>query len=243
MINYIKAENLKLKRTFTKKLVVIMPLISLLIALLSPIWYEINAFNWWYTIILPGYIALLSFLVHQKEEKKLNYTGVMCLHVDLKKVWMSKVLLLAKFIFISCIILSLGILPGGVIFPITNTIPAISIIIAGFVIAITSVWQIPLCLFIAKKAGILPTIFINTLFGIVLNLFTVDKGIWIACPYSFTSRLMAPILGILPNGTLGKANSPLLNTNVIFPGVVLSIILFLILTFITSYWFSNQEVK
>lgn len=240
---YLKAEKLKLKHTFTKKLIIIMPLITLLITSLSPAWYEVNGFNWWYTIILPGYIAVMCFLIHQKEDKRLKYRGVISLAIDLKRLWMSKVLLIGEFVFLSCIILSMGILLGSFIFPAANHIPVTKVIIGTIVIAVTSLWQIPLCIFLAKNAGLFPTILINSLVGVVLNLFTVDKGLWWSCPYSFTSRLMAPILGILPNGTLGEANNPLLNSNVILPGVILSILLFVLLALGTAHWFSKQEAR
>lgn len=245
MVNYLKAENLKLKHTFTKKLIIIMPMISLLMGALAPAWYEVNTFNWWYIMIFPGTIALICSLVHQKEEKKLKYRGVMCLPIDLKKLWISKALLIGIYIFISCIILSLGIFPGRFIFSsaITNPISITKIIIGAVVITITSLWQVPFCLFLAKKVGLFPTILINTVVGIVLNMLTVDKKLWWLFPYSFTSRLMCPILGILPNGCLAETGNPLLNSNVIWSGIALSILFFILLILVTAHWFSKQEVK
>ncbi|MFD3157895.1 lantibiotic immunity ABC transporter MutE/EpiE family permease subunit [Haloimpatiens sp. FM7330] len=242
---YLKAENLKLKNTFTKKLILIMPLIVLLLGNLIPPYYEQDCFNWWYTTILLGYISLICFLVHQKENKKLKYIGVMSLPVNLKKVWISKVLLIGTYILISCIILSIGILNGRIMYPgaIKNPMPVTTVMIAGLIIAITSLWQIPLCFFLSKKIGLFPTILINTVVGIVLNLFTVNKELWVFCPYSYTTRLMCPIIRVLPNGLLAKTGDPLLNPNVIFPGLILSIVLFIILTLVTAYWFSKQEVK
>lgn len=242
---YLKAENLKLKHTFTKKLIIIMPIISLLIATLSPAWYEANGFNWWYVMILPGYIALICSLVHQKEDKKIKYRGVMCLPIDLKKLWISKVLLIGNYVFLSCIILSIGILLGRFIFPsaIINPMPVTKVIIGALVITITALWQVPLCLFLANKVGLFPTILINSGVGLVLNLIAVDKGLWWICPYSWTARLMCPILGILPNGLLAEMGNQLLNSNVIWSGITLSILLFILFILVTAHWFSKQEVK
>lgn len=242
---YLKAENLKLKRTFTKKLIIIMPIVNLLIGAMAPVWYEANSFNWWYVMILSGHIALICSLVHYKEEKKLKYIGIMSLPVDLKKIWISKVLLIGKFIFISCGILTLGILSGRFIFSsaITNPMSMTRVIAGGLVIGITSLWQIPLCLFLAKKIGLFPTILINTGGGVFLNLLTVSKQLWWICPYSFTTRLMCPILKILPNGLIAEVGDPFLNTNVIFPGLFLAVGLFIVLIFVTANWFSKKGVK
>ncbi|MEG1254656.1 lantibiotic immunity ABC transporter MutE/EpiE family permease subunit [Clostridium sp.] len=243
MENYLRSENLKLKNTFTKKLIIIMPIISVLLGHLSPSWYVINSFNWWYMMILPGNIALIAFLVHQKEQKKQKYIGVMCLPINLKKLWISKILLISFFNLLSCMILCIGVLPGRFYWPNAYSIPIINLIIGAVVIAITSMWQIPLCLFLAKKVGLFPTIFINTLAGVVLNIIMVNRGLWWICPYSITTRLMCPILRILPNGMLAERGNMLLNSNVIWIGIALSILFFVFLTFATAHWFSKQEVK
>lgn len=54
---------------------------------------------------------------------------------------------------------------------------------------------------------------------------------------------MCPVLGILPNGLLVPADSELNNMNVVFPGVLLSILWFIVLTVLTSIWIRNMEAK
>lgn len=245
MGNYLRAESLKMKRTFTKKLIILMPMACLLFGALSPAWYEANSFNWWYMMILPGYVALACFMVHQQEDKRLKYFAVMSLPVDLKKVWISKILLIGNYVFLSCMMLFAGILPGRFMFPlaIASPMPVAKVFAGALVIAVTSLWQIPFCLFLSKKAGLFPTMLINGGAGIVLDILAMDKGLWWICPYSITTRLMCPMLGILPNGMLAEKGDPLLNPNVILPGVAMSILLFVVLTVLTAGWFAKQEVK
>ena len=57
---------------------------------------------------------------------------------------------------------------------------------------------------------------------------------------------MCPILKLLPNGLEARAgaekfNESLLNNNAIIIGVVISLLLFSILTYITSKWFESRE--
>ncbi|EPY2276167.1 lantibiotic immunity ABC transporter MutE/EpiE family permease subunit [Clostridium sporogenes] len=242
MLNYIKAENLKCRRTFGKKNTYIAPITVLLLALMSPMWYQACAFNWWYGLILPGFIALSCYFVHQKEDRKLKYRAVFSLPIDLKKLWIAKNFMISINLFIACIILFFGIILAQMFLPVVENIPILNAFIASVIIAITSLWQIPLCLFLSKKLGAFGVILINVGAGLVLSISMVSKSLWWLCPYTWTTRLMCPVLGILPNGLFAKPGDPLLNPNVIPIGIVMSILLFLLIMFITSNWFKNQEV-
>lgn len=87
MMYYIKAENLKCRRTFAKKLVLIAPLLMVFLASISGIYLVQNGYNWWYTILLPGFITLATALVNQIEERKLRYRTIFALPVSLQKIW------------------------------------------------------------------------------------------------------------------------------------------------------------
>lgn len=243
MGQYLQAENLKFKRTFMKKLIFLAPMVTLLIAILSVIWFQANGFNWWYMIMLPGCIALMAALSNQKEEKKLHYRAVFALPVSLKKVWISKVLLISIYVALSCGVLSVGIVLGGFILPVPTTVMIFRAVVAAILIAVTFLWQIPLCLFLAKRLGIGGTVLINGGVGIILNTLTASTSMWWICPYGWTSRLMCPVLGILPNGTLAEAGNPLLNPEVIPVGLMLSVALFALLLRVTANWFQRQEVN
>lgn len=242
MLNYLKAENLKCKRTFLKKNIFIAPITVLLITVLAPMWFQVNAFNWWYMLIFPGFIALSCYLVHQKEEKKLKYRAVFSLPVDLKKVWIAKNLILAIYLLLACIVLSIGIILGAVVFPAAKHFSFSQIIIGSTIIAVTSLWQVPLCLFLSKKLGAFGVILINVAGGGFVSAVIAVKSLWWLFPYCWTSRLMCPILGILPNGTLAEAGDILLNPNAIPSGIIMSVLLFLLLIFVTAHWFVKQEV-
>ncbi|GAA0179983.1 lantibiotic immunity ABC transporter MutE/EpiE family permease subunit [Clostridium sediminicola] len=242
MFDYIKVENMKLKRTFAKKLIFIAPIVTLFITGLAPMWYQVNGFNWWYMLMLPGCIPLFCVLVNNKEEKKLNYRGVFPLPISLKKLWKAKIFLVTIYVFFSCFILLCGIAVGYLWVPSSHLISLFKGVAAMILIVITTLWQIPLCLFLAKKMGVFSALLINCGVGIVLSVIMANGSLWWLCPYSWTARLMCPVLGILPNGLLAEKGSTLLNSNVIFVGVVLSIILFILLLLLTVQWFQKQEV-
>jgi ABC-2 type transport system permease protein len=92
MLNYIKAEHLKTKRTFLRWLIWIAPLITLTHAIMViAVYFISDAYNWWYIVMLPATVALIPALMNRYEDRKLQYRAVFSLPVSLKKIWLSKV--------------------------------------------------------------------------------------------------------------------------------------------------------
>lgn len=242
MVRYFEAENLKLKRTFARKLVLLAPLATLLLTWsLAAVWFQVNAFNWWYILLMPGFIALICALSDQKETKKLGYRGVLSLPVSLKKVWIAKNLTLIFYAALSDLVLLIGILLGGTSVP--NPLPFGAACLGILLIFITSLWQIPLCLFLSRKVGMVGTVIIQVGVGDVLGILFATKSSWWLCPYSWTARIITPVLGILPNGTLAQSGDPLLNPAVIPIAIVLSLLLFAFFLLATTVWFPRQEAR
>ena len=242
MLNYLKAENLKCSRTFAKKLVVIAPLFMVLLAGISGMYLVQNGYNWWYVIILPGFITLTTALVNQIEEK-IRYQPVFAMSVSLQKIWISKVLLIAVYISIACLLHLAGMILGKFIINPTSAISIIQMAGATLILIVVLLWQIPFCLFLSKRFGLMAAVLINVGIGIVLDIFAATEDFWWACPYSLATRLMCPVLGILPNGTLASHGDAMLNPGVIPVGITLSIAMFLLLLAVTAKWFRKQEVK
>ena len=70
---YFKSEYLKIKHTFIGKLIFIAPIFAILFPLgLTPSYFQIDAYNWWYSILLPGMVSLLCTLVAVKDKKMKN---------------------------------------------------------------------------------------------------------------------------------------------------------------------------
>lgn len=243
MFNYLKAENLKCNRTFAKKLVIIAPLLMILLASISGIYLVQNGYNWWYIIILPGFITLITGLLNQIEEKKLHYRTIFTLPVSLQKIWLSKVFLIAGFVGTACLIHLAGMILGKRFINPSSAISLIQMTEATLILIVVSLWQIPCCLFLSKRFGLMPTVLINMGGGTVLGICAATESFWWICPYSWAMRLMCPVLGVLPNGTLAPHGDALLNPIVIPIGIVLSIALFLLLLAVTANWFTNQEAK
>ena len=87
MGNYISSEHLKHKNTFAKKLVWLAPILTLFLNVLAPMWYQQNSYNWWYVLLYPSYLTLLSILIIQRDNGKLKFRAILSLPIDLKKIW------------------------------------------------------------------------------------------------------------------------------------------------------------
>jgi lantibiotic protection ABC transporter permease subunit, MutE/EpiE family len=240
---------MKMNHTFAKKLVVIAPMMVILLSgFLAANYFQVDIYNWWYTLMLPGAISLGSSLLSRVDGSMKN-KAVMALFVDLKKIWLAKILVGVKNIFISCTIIFIaGQLSVFIIQ--MNSISNISMLsgLAGtLVIIITSIWQVPLYFFLGNKIGMFPTIVLS----MAVNIFSVIMAVrefWWVNPFSYTSRLMCPVLKLLPNGLIAKPGSQtftpeLLNAWVIPLGIGISTVLFIIITYLTAKWYERQEAK
>lgn len=250
MYSYFKSEALKMKHTFAGKLIILAPMFTILLSLvLAPMYFKSNCYNQWYSMILPGSISLGCTLVAIKDQKMKNM-AVISLPINLKKVWISKVLVCTAMLIVASMILFLGTLVLGGILNLNETIriPITNGFVGILVLAITFLWQIPLYLFLGSKIGMFPTILINIAAYMILGILTATKSILWMIPYAIPARLMCPILNILPNGLPAVEESmtfkpELLSNGVILPGIIISVILFIILTMITAKWYEGQEAK
>ena len=88
MTNIIRAEFLKSKRTMSSKLIVVFPIITLVMAFVLTLGmtnaYAESAWNWWYVLLLPGMIAIVSYLSVIREKKN-GYYNIKTLPMEKKK--------------------------------------------------------------------------------------------------------------------------------------------------------------
>ena len=241
MIKYLKADFLKQKHRSTVKLLWIAPLvpISLSIILMGGLFFVEGSFNWWYTFILPSTMAMIvAFNVAW--EKKYNRHGLFSVCVDKKKLWVSGILsntislLILNcvfFLFLSSLALFFGI-----------KISLITIFIACVTLFLTLAWQIPLLMFSSETIGGFVTIFMGLICNMGFGVFVAPTKLWFV-PFAIPSRLMCPIVGVMPNGLPVQPNSPLEDTSVIFLGVFITIALYIVFSLLTTLWFDRSEVK
>jgi len=239
MLRYMSAELQKMKRTFSLKLLWIAPLIPLFCAYSGG---QFSGFYFWYVAFLPGALTIICSMVMLKDAK-MKYRGVFSLPVNKNAIWIGKVMACGALVFITCIIFLLAVSVFSFI-PLYKmyNLTFIQMLTASALLFIAFLWQIPLCLFLSAKFGIFLTIILNILCNIIGGAVFADGEMW-AFPYAIPVRLMSPVLHILPNGLKPEIGSSILNSNVILPGVLISLVLFVVVSMLTMAWFRRQEGK
>ncbi|MFJ7887994.1 lantibiotic immunity ABC transporter MutE/EpiE family permease subunit [Lysinibacillus xylanilyticus] len=242
MISIMKAERLKWKKTFIPKLVWLAPIVAILITafLMGGSFFQKGAYNWWYTMLLPGALTICCALVVENDAK-LKYHSILAMPLDLKKIWYGKILACSAWLLLITLIFFAGITAGGILFGNSNSF--INSLTGSLLIFVTFLWQIPLCLFLAAKLGTYMAIFINLVGNIAGMIAFANGEFWYRVPYAITARLICPTLEILPNGLPVPEGSSLLSMSVIVPGILIALTWFALISFLTARWFQKREAK
>ncbi|WP_160687078.1 lantibiotic immunity ABC transporter MutE/EpiE family permease subunit [Clostridium sp. C2-6-12] len=247
MLQYFLSEDIKIKHTFMQKLIWLSPALLILLSMsLTASYFQVDTYNWWYTWMLSGTLSL-SCVYLSRVDGAMKNRATISLPLDLKKVWIAKVFVGIKNISISCVIIFVAAQLSVFIIPINSivNIPIFSGFIGTIIIIVTCIWQVPLCMFLGSKIGMFPTIILNLGINIFSIIMSVGKYWWVN-PFTYCDRFLCPVLKILPNGLPAEPGNPtftpeLLNTSVIPLGIGISIILFLIITYLTAKWYEGKE--
>lgn len=250
MYNCIISERIKIRHTFLKVLFFAAPLVTSFISLfLASNYAQIDNFNWWYGMIMPGMLTIACTL-SAGIDKKLKDQAVLVMPVKMKHIWYAKTAVMAERFAISCLLILIVSFVEGILFKDTGypLVSTLSMLAGTALMIITSLWQIPLCMFLGYKIGIFPTFIINLAAYIVFSATVSLSNWWMAVPYTYTARLMIPAIGILPNGLMAEPGSytftpELLSKGVLLPGIILSLLLFAVITYLTGRWYKNREAQ
>lgn len=246
MLACIQAELMKYRRLFLKKLLWLNPLVAIVLAfILTPMYFTIDAYNWWYMLLQPVIFALIPALMHRQEEGKLHYLAIFSLPVRLDRLWLAKICTAILFLIQTSFLHLLGVFGLQTLMnsQATASYSFLRLLGASVLLLLLNLWQVPLCLFLAKKFGFLVSVVANSGLSLVFSTMLATTSYWLFCPYAWGPRLMLAVLHIQPNGLPVSAADPLLNqTSLLWPSVF-SILLFSCLTVLTAKWFSTLEVK
>lgn len=243
MTNIIRAEFLKSKRTMSSKLIFAFPIIALIMAFLFTAGiqyaYAESAWNWWYMVLLPGMIAIVTYLSLIREKKN-GYYNIKTLPTAKRNLMLGKITYLGILVLISNAVLFAGASLGGAF--LTTTVPVFGAAISIIVLTIAELWQIPLFLFLSDKFGMVVEL-MGCLILTLLGTTVAASGKWFLVVSAIPMRIVTPLLHVLPNGLRAQAGDPLLSYTVILPGILIALAWFVLLTYLYLNWFEKREVK
>ncbi|MGA8942110.1 MAG: lantibiotic immunity ABC transporter MutE/EpiE family permease subunit [Thermoactinomyces sp.] len=250
-MNVIQSELLKYKRTFTRKLVLLAPMVFVINALLQKLFMPVDyarswqllialVYNWWPILFVPLGIALLAALEASQEKKAGNYRYLRTVNISPARIWSGKVIAMALHTLVATFFLMGAIAISGFISA-DGPVPWFKIFTGGLVIWLASLAIIPIQLWVASWKGTFYSMAAGFA-GMIAGVLAAPKSYWVYVPWSWPTRLMCPIIGVHPNGTLLEANDPLWDVSTIPAGIMLSILLGILITAITAVWFDRKEV-
>ena len=208
MSRFFKAEQLKYRHTHLRGITVFMPLLTVFLsAWLTHSYFLVDSYNWWYIGMYPGFLGILCGMIGGKDKGKKNHT-IWSLPCDMRKIWDAKLLVGAMVSGLSVIIVVFFTILAGkgmenVLHMQFLAAPSVGAqILAGVVMWLTTLWQIPFCLFLTQKVGAFFMFLIHMGLYSVLSVTVSLKSWFLFFPGAITARLMCPILKVLPNGLL-----------------------------------------
>lgn len=243
VIDIVRAEYQKTKRSLRQRLLWAFPVITFTLAFILTFGmtnsYAESVWNWWYTLLLPGMLAIICHLTIE-QEKKTNYFHLVTLPVSKRKLMTGKILYLGCAILISNGIVFAGASLGGLL--LTTRVPLGGAAITVLLLTVTQLWEVPVFLFFSERFGMVAELLI-CLFLTVGGTIIAQTKIWYLFVSAIPMRILCPFLHILPNGLPAQAGDPLLNRGVVAPGICLSVLWFVAATVLFLNWFEKREVN
>lgn len=237
MIGIIRSELLKMRHTFSLKLVFLAPVITVLIGyVLSPHDFQYSAYNWWYTMLLPIIVAMWSANT-VIQEKNTAMQNIVCLPVKSQKLWMGKIAALSVLLLFSNMLLwCIASLVGGIT---AASLPLMDSFIGCMLLVLTYLWQLPAIAWLAHKSGYLFAVLASSAATIILSAVSAAKPWFMLNPFGIPARVVAPFFNMQPNGIPLENGSPLLDTGIIFPAIGISLSLAAALIWGCSKWIGS----
>lgn len=241
MLNIVRAEHLKTRKSMGRALTWGFPMIVFVLAFVLTLGmtnaYAESVWNWWYTLLLPGMLAITCYLSIMRE-KRTGYYHLMTLPTGKRRLMMGKILYMGCVALASNILIFAGASLGG--FLLATCVPLRGAAIGVVALTVSQLWEIPLFLFLSERFGMIVELLV-CLFLTVGGTILASTGKWYFFASAIPMRILSPLLHILPNGLRAEEGNPLLDAGVVLPGICLSIIWFILATILFLYWFDKRE--
>lgn len=200
--------------------------------------------NHWGIIWLSVFIALTAGLLNNLEKKSTNFKAILGLPINLQKKEMSRIVLVIGFVMLGSLLLVAAIsLTSLLIQTSPHLVSLSSCILAVILMFVTSLWQVPFCLWLSRKTNFFITLLLNSMLNLNLGTLFAPTEDWWFIPYSWHLRVQMPLTKLHANGIPLPQNDELLSYSVIPIALVLSILFFFVLTLMTVRSFNKMEVK
>lgn len=244
--NILQAEFLKTKRSVVRRIAIAGPLCLAILATIQQGYFSINLFNWFYVVFLPVIFSVISVAAVNIDNGKQALRTIKALPLSQKKIWWAKLVNILVYALSSCLLLGVAVIIIPLIFHLLNINQLkplnVDTALAGILVMfLSSAWQIPLSFILAKKISS-PFIILINCFLSAVGVLSALKFYWFLYPWSWVNRCMIVMINVLPNG-LPNENIIQIGYSDVISTLTLSLILTLVLSFISVSLFANAEAR
>lgn len=238
MRNLLYTENLKMKRTMGKRLVVIAPLVNMVLSVFAGVLFYSVAMNWWYVFIFSVVIAIICSQIQEKEKKKLDYRNILASPVSFEKYWTAKIFLAAWYATVSALFVVILTVATNSIYH-SLEFGFGQMVVAAVVMSLLSFYKIPIYMFLAKKYNVIVVMLVSVI-SLLIGAGFVEKPYWYLFPMTWCNRAMYQVLGIMVNGLwVDEAGKAFIISNA---AIAVLVILSMILCFLFA-WITGKLAK
>ncbi|WP_236697646.1 hypothetical protein [Lactobacillus equicursoris] len=193
--------------------------------------------NQWSFIWINLFLALIIGLNDRHEKNSTEYKMILSSPVNLFQYELGRILHGVLLSFITSLILCVLVAIASFFMPVTVSLLACMGAILGIFIA--SLWEIPLYSWISRVTNLYVSIaisFIGSLVAIWINTYTIGK----IFPYTWSALMPVRLIKMHVNGLLIKSSEILPNSTWT---MLASILLFLVLSYLSAFFFKKQVIK
>lgn len=240
MFNACSIEALRTKRTVIRKLVWIFPILVTVVTALffASTGYVVQSIiNQWSFIWINLFLALIIGLNDRHEKNSTEYKMILSSPVDLFQYELGRILHGVLLSFVTSLVLCVLVAIASFFMPVTVSLLACLGAILGIFVA--SLWEIPLYSWLSRVTNLYVSIaisFVGSLVAIWVNTYTIGK----IFPYTWSALMPVQLIKMHVNGLLIKSSEGTPNNDWT---MVASIILFLVLSYLSAYFFKKQVIK
>lgn len=237
MLGIIRSELLKMRHTFSMKLIILAPLVTLLLGyLLSGSYVQLSAYNWWYSMILPLVVSLYSASMIGRE-KRTGMQNIVCLPVRFDKIWLGKTAAFAILLFVANLLLWISTTVVGFVTKVT--VSPLDGLIGCMLLFLTYIWQIPFIMLLVNFMGYIPAVLVSLGANIILSTVGAEAKWFLYVPYAIPARIVYPFFKMHANGIPLESGSPLLSGEYVLPALIISLAFALVIFWTSSKLFSR----
>ncbi|MDF7641111.1 ABC transporter permease [Bifidobacterium sp. ESL0784] len=243
----LKSENLKSRRSPCLKLALIMPLplvfLGLLMAVSTPkALMATYAWNYWVFLLCPIMLVLVCSTTANLDRKQRLRT-VLALPINPARIWLAKCCRVVMLLVLSNLVVWVLTTVFGSAYGLQVPKP-LQGLAAVFCSTVMLSCMIPVSLWLTTSLGNLAGIAIPFLIELVGSVLAGGISVWWLVPPCGIMRVIAPLIGVLPDGSPITAGDPL-NSFGLFNwlALLMALLIVAVLIALTAGWFSRRETK